>query len=52
MNLPLKDAIEIFKIVTGALGLFLILFGIHWAAILVGIAMGVISYAIPKNYLH
>jgi len=49
MKFFVKDAAGIFKILIGVLGLFLILFGIHWIAILFGVALGVIYFAIPKG---
>ncbi|MDP4285924.1 MAG: hypothetical protein Q8891_16035 [Bacteroidota bacterium] len=42
----------IFKIFIGAIALFLILFGIHWMAILAGIILGILYFIIPKRYLN
>jgi hypothetical protein len=52
MSITLKDIAGIAKICFGALSIFLILFGIHWMAILFGVALGVLYYAIPKKYLY
>ena len=46
----LQNAAGIFKIFVGVLATFLILFGIHWIAILAGVALGIIYFAIPKRY--
>jgi len=39
----------ILRILLGAVACFLILFGIHWIAILTGIALGIIYYIIPRK---
>jgi hypothetical protein len=38
------------KIFLGAIASFLILFGIHWIAIITGIVLGAVYYLIPKKY--
>jgi len=48
----MKDAFVVFKIFIGAIAIFLILFGIHWLAILAGTILGIIYFAIPKKYLN
>ena len=48
----LKDVAGICKIFTGALAAFLILFGIHWIAILAGVVLGALYIIIPKRYLN
>ena len=48
----LKDTIGIFKFFIGSLSVFLILFGIHWIALLAGIALGILYFAVPKKYLN
>ena len=52
MKLISKDVVGIFKIFTGALASFLILYGIHWIAILIGVALAIVYFTIPKKYLH
>jgi type IV secretory pathway TrbD component len=52
MKLDVKQAKRILKIFTGALAAFLILFGIHWLAILAGVALGIFYFAIPERYLQ
>ena len=51
MKLILKDAVGIFKILIGIIAIFLVLFGIHWMAIITGVAIGIFYFAIPKKYL-
>jgi hypothetical protein len=45
----MKDALGIIKIFLGAIATFLIVFGIHWLAILAGVILGIIYFAIPKR---
>jgi hypothetical protein len=52
MKLILKDVAGIFKIFMGTLASFLVLFGIHWIAILAGVSLGILYFAIPKRYLR
>jgi hypothetical protein len=52
MKLFFGNAAGIFKIFIGALAAFLILFGIHWVAILAGVALGILYFAIPKRFLQ
>jgi hypothetical protein len=40
------------KIFIGAMATFLILFGIHWIAILAGVILAILYFAIPKRYLN
>jgi hypothetical protein len=47
----MKDALGIFKIFIGAIATFLIVFGIHWLAILAGAVLGIIYFVIPKKYI-
>jgi len=47
----MKDAFGIFKIFIGAIATFLIVFGIHWLAILAGAVLGIIYFVIPKKYI-
>ena len=49
MRMVLKDVAGICKVLTGALAVFLILFGIHWIAILAGIVLGTLYYALPHR---
>jgi len=48
----MKDALVIFKIFIGAIAIFLIVFGIHWLAILAGAILGIIYFVIPKKYIN
>jgi hypothetical protein len=52
MKLILKDAAGILKFFLGAIASYLILFGIHWMAILTGVVIGILYLAIPKKYLY
>ena len=52
MKIISKDLAGIFKILIGALAAFLILFGIHWIAILAGVVLGALYFLIPKRYLY
>ena len=52
MKLILRDTAGIAKIFLGAIATFLILFGIHWMAILSGIILGALYFVIPKKYLN
>jgi len=52
MKIITKDLVGISKILIGALAAFLTLFGIHWIAILAGVALGAIYFMIPKRYQH
>ena len=45
--MTLKDAAGICKVLIGALAVFLILFGIHWMAILAGIVLGAVYFIMP-----
>jgi len=45
----MKDAPGIIKIFLGAIATFLIVFGIHWLAILAGVILGIIYFVIPKR---
>jgi hypothetical protein len=47
----MKDALGIFKIFIGAIATFLIVFGIHWLAILAGAVLGIVYFVIPKKYI-
>ena len=48
----MKDALVVFKIFIGAIATFLIVFGIHWLAILAGAILGIIYFVIPKKYIN
>jgi len=48
----MKDALVVFKIFIGAIAIFLIVFGIHWLAILAGAILGIIYFVIPKKYIN
>ncbi|HET6225945.1 MAG TPA: hypothetical protein VFF27_06675 [Bacteroidia bacterium] len=48
----MKDALVVFKIFIGAIAIFLIVFGIHWLAILAGVILGIIYFVIPKKYIN
>jgi len=48
----MKDALVVFKIFIGAIAIFLIVFGIHWLAILAGAILGLIYFVIPKKYIN
>ena len=52
MKINLAIVIGIFKIFIGAIALFLMVFGIHWIAILAGVILGVLYFIIPKRYLN
>jgi len=39
----------ILKLILGAVACFLVLFGIHWLAILIGICLGIIYYILPQK---
>lgn len=52
MKMILKDVAGICKILIGTLAVFLILFGIHWVAILAGIVLGALYFIIPKRHLY
>ena len=52
MRFNMKDAPGVFKIFIGAIAIFLILFGIHWLAILAGGILGIIYFTIPKRYIN
>jgi hypothetical protein len=52
MNIISKDLAAISKLLIGALSAFLILFGIHWIAILAGVALGALYFIIPKRYSY
>jgi len=47
----MKDALGIFKIFIGTIATFLIVFGIHWLAILAGAVLGIVYFVIPKKYI-
>ena len=51
MRFDIKDALGVFKIFIGAIATFLIVFGIHWLAILAGAVLGIIYFVIPKKYI-
>jgi len=48
----MKDVLGLFKIFIGAIASFLIFCGIHWLAILVGVILGIVFFAIPKKYIN
>jgi len=48
----MKDALVVFKIFIVAIAIFLIVFGIHWLAILAGAILGLIYFVIPKKYIN
>jgi len=48
----MKDALVVLKIFIGAIAIFLIVFGIHWLAILAGAILGIIYFVIPKKYIN
>lgn len=49
MRYILKDAASLFKIFIGGIALFLILFGIHWIAIISGLILGGLYLLIPRK---
>ncbi len=52
MRFDIKDALGVFKIFIGAIASVLILFGIHWLAILAGVILGIMYFVIPKRYIN
>ena len=48
----LKIALGILKIFLGGMAVFLIVCGIHWIAILTGVILGAIYFALPKSLLN
>ena len=52
MKLSIRDALGILKVFMGAIAFFLIVFGIHWLAILAGVILGIMYFAIPKRYIN
>jgi len=52
MRLNKENVLGISKIFIGAIATFLILFGIHWIAILAGGILAILYFAIPKRYLN
>jgi len=48
----MKDALGVFKIFLGAIASLLIICGIHWLAILTGVILSILYFAIPKRYIN
>jgi hypothetical protein len=46
----MNEVPALFKLFVGTMACFLILFGIHWIAILVGLVLGIVYYMLPKVY--
>lgn len=47
-----RDIIGMSKVFLSMISIFLILFGIHWVAILSGVILGAVYFAIPKSYVN
>jgi len=52
MKMNAAVLLGVFKIFIGVMALFLVLFGIHWIAILSGVILGILYFIIPKRYLN
>ena len=52
MKINLAIVLAVFKLFIGAIALFLILFGIHWIAILTGVMLGILYFVIPKKAVN
>ena len=50
MKLIIEELPMLLKLFIGTIACFLILFGIHWIAILVGLFLGLLYYLLPKKY--
>lgn len=49
MKLILQDVAQYLKFIAGIFACFLILFGIHWIAILCGCVLAIMHFLIPKR---
>jgi hypothetical protein len=49
MKINVAIVLAVFKFFIGAIALLLVLFGIHWIAILAGVILGILYFLIPKR---
>lgn len=50
MKLINRNVVPYLRMFTGIMALFLVLFGIHWIAISIGICLGVAYFLMPKQH--